>query len=438
MVSQSQGKISGAGVSGQLQRSTIGVIDLGSTRFSCMIAEVPSRSGAPAGNDTIKILGYGQTLSRGVRAGAIVNVVEAEHAVRLAVGAAERLAERRLREVYVNVSGGRAKSEFCRGVVSTQTGIVSPRDIENAISSALSGLNVGRRQVLHLMPAAFNLDGVPNDTAPLGLHGSELVVEMAAVTVDPATTRNIELAVERALLSVAGLALSPYAAGRGALSADEKNLGSLVIDLGGHVTSYAMFRGGKLTFAGTLPIGGHHVTQDIAQGLSTTLAHAERMKTLFGSVVPLGHEDREFLAVPLAGEKGTDTVQQVPKFVLTSIIAPRMEETLLMVKAAIEPFARHFGATTKLVLTGGGSQLHGLEGLAAQVFGLSARRGNPRVALGLPEHARNAGSCVAAGLAASAAFPDRQYAMPRQAQTVIERASLSYMQRVGRWLAESL
>jgi cell division protein FtsA len=367
-----------------------------------------------------------------------VNVSEAEHAIRLAVDAAERLAERRLREVYVNVSGGRARSEFCSGEINTQTGVVSPRDIENAISSALLGLNVGRRKVLHLMPASFILDGVPNQSAPLGLHGSHLVVQMAVVTVEPAVTHNIELAVERSLLSVAGFALSPYAAGRGALSDDEKSLGSLVVDFGGHVTSYAMFKGGRLTFAGTLPVGGQHVTQDIAQGLSTTMAHAERMKTLFGSVLPLGHEDREFLAVPLAGESGTDTVQQVPKHVLTSIIAPRMEETLLMLRSALDSYARHVGVTTKVVLTGGGSQLHGLEVLAGQVLGLSTRKGLPRVVSALPEYARGPASCVAAGLAATAVCPDRLYAMPKQAQAAMEHANLSYVRRVGRWLAESI
>ena len=420
------------------RKNVFGVVDLGSTRFTCMIAESNARNGASSGEDSVRILGHGQTLAKGVRAGAITNIMEAEQAIRLAVDSAERMAERRIHDVHVNVSGGRAKSEFCTGRIATQTGIVSPRDIENAISAAVSSLKVGRRHVLHLMPATFALDDVPNDNAPLGLHGSELSVDMAVATVDPAVLNNIRLAVERAHLGVAGFTLSPYAAARGALTADEKKLGALVVDLGGHVTSYAMFRSGKMLFAGALPVGGSHVTQDIAQGLSTTLAHAERMKTLFGSVVPLGHEDREFLAVPLAGEKGTDSVQQVPKHVLTSIVRPRLEETLYMVRAAVEPHGRFLNATTKLVLTGGGSLVHGNEVLASEIFGLNARVGSPRVAAGLPDHLKNAGSCVAAGLAASAAYPDRQYGMPREARAAIERESLSYVRRVGRWLAESL
>ncbi len=420
------------------RRSVFGVVDLGSTRFTCMIAESNAKAGASSAEDAVKVLGFGQTLARGVRTGAVTNAMEAEQAIRLAVDCAERMAERRIHDVHVNVSGGRAKSEFCTGSISTKTGVVSPRDIENAISAAVSGLKVGRRHVLHLMPAAFALDDVPNDNAPLGLHGIQLSVDMAVATVDPAVLNNIRLAVERAHLGVSGFILSPYAAARGTLSADEKKLGALVVDLGGQITSYAMFRGGRLVFAGALPIGGSHVTGDIAQGLSTTLAHAERMKTLFGSVVPLGHEDREFLAVPLAGEKGTDSVQQVPKHVLTSIVRPRLEETLFMVRAAVEPHSRFLNAATKLVLTGGGSLVHGTEVLAGEVFGLNARVGMPRVAAGLPSHVKNAGSCVVAGLAASAAYPDRQYAMPREAQAAIDRASLSYAQRVGRWLAESL
>lgn len=438
MLRQVPGTVVNGGENRPPRKNVFGVIDLGSTRFTCMIAESNTRNGASSGEDSIRILGHGQTLARGVRAGAITNIIEAEQAIRLAVDSAERMAERRIHDVHVNVSGGRAKSEFCKGAIATQTGVVSPRDIENAISVAVSGLKVGRRHVLHLMPAAFALDDVPNDNAPLGLHGDELSVDMAVATVDPAMLNNIRLAVERAHLGVSGFTLSPYAAARGALTADEKKLGALVVDLGGHITSYAMFRGGRLLFAGALPVGGSHVTQDIAQGLSTTLAHAERMKTLFGSVVPLGHEDREFLAVPLAGEKGTDSVQQVPKHVLTSIVRPRLEETLCMVRAAVEPQGRFLNATTKLVLTGGGSLVHGIEVLATEIFGLNARVGTPWVAAGLPDHLRNAGSCVAAGLAASAACPDRQYAMPREAQAAIERESLSYVRRVGRWLAESL
>lgn len=424
--------------SNQFGRSAIGVIDLGSTRFTCLIAEASAHAGGAESKDAVRVLGFGQTLARGVKNGVIVNVAEAEQAIRLAVDSAERMSERRLRGIHVNVSGGRARSEFCTGSVATQTGMVSPRDVENAISTAISRLSVGRRHVLHLIPASFTLDGVSNDAAPLGLHGNELSVEMAVVTVDPAALHNIELALERAHLAVSGFALSPYAAGRGALSVDEKELGALVVDLGGHTTSYAMFRGGRMTFAGALPLGNSHVTRDVAHGLSTTLAHAERMKTLFGSVVSLGHEDHEFLAVPLAGERGTDTVQKVPKHVLTSIVRPRIEEIFCLVRAAIEPHSRYLNATTRLVLTGGGSLVHGLEGLAAEIFGLSSRVGAPRAALGLPDHLRNAGSCVAAGLAAGAACPDRQYAMPSEARTAIDRASLSYARRVGRWLAESL
>ena len=437
MASSKQGA-SRNGASQSPRRSVVGVIDLGSVSFTCMIAESAPAQADGVVRESLKALGFGQTAARGIKAGAVVNVAEAERAIRIAVDTAERMAERRLRDVYVNVSGGRPTSEFCSGTVTTQTGVVSPRDVENAISAAMGKLSVGRRHVLHLMPASFHLDGVATETSPVGLHGEELCLDMTVVTVDPPALRNLELAIDRAHLGVAGFALSPYAAGRGALSADEKNLGAIIVDLGGAVTSYAMFRGGSLVFAGTLPVGSQHVTQDIAQGLSTTIAHAERMKTLFGSVVPLGHDDREFLAVPLAGEQGTDTVQKVPKHVLTSIVRPRVEETLLMARAAIEPHARFISATTKVVLTGGGSQIHGLKDLASEVFGLQARIGSPRSVQGLPDHIRNAGSCVAAGLAACAAYPDKQYAMPEQAKVAIDRANLTYAQRLGRWLAEAI
>jgi cell division protein FtsA len=290
---------------------------------------------------------------------------------------------------------------------------------------------------LHLMPAAFSIDGAASE-APLGLHATEVGVELAVVTIEPAALRNTAMAVERALLNISGYALAPYAAGRGVLSTDEHELGALVIDLGGATTSYAIFKAQKLLAAGVLPAGSGLVTQDIAHGLSTTLAHAERMKTLFGSVLPAGHEDRELLAVPLAGEQGTDSVQKVPKHVLTSIVRPRLEEVLWMVRQLVEQDARFITPTTKLVLTGGGAQVHGLKDLATEIFGLPSRVAGPRAVQGLPDHIRNPSASVVTGLLAAAAMPDRQYAMPEEAQDAIDRSQLTYAQRVGRWLKEAI
>jgi cell division protein FtsA len=417
------------------KKSAYTAIDLGSSSICCMIAEpFTTRGDARPG---LKMLGFGQTASRGVRNGVVIDVEAAERAIRQAVEVAERMAERRVRDCVVNVSGGKPNCEYSTAKISTQSGVVSPRDLDTVVALAIAGIDVGRRQVLHLMPSNFTVDGVATDV-PLGLHAAEIGVELAVVTVEPAVLRNTSMAVERAMLNVTGYALAPYAAGRGVLSTDENELGALVIDLGGATTSYAIFKAQKLVSAGMLPAGSQLVTQDIAHGLSTTIAHAERMKTLFGSVVPQGHEDRELLAVPLAGEQGTDAVHKVPKHMLTSIVRPRMEELFWLVRQLVEKDARFIAPTTKIVLTGGGSQIHGLKELATEIFGLQSRVASPRAVQGLPDHIRNPSAGVVSGLLAAAAFPDKQYAMPEEAQEAIDRSQLTYAQRVGRWLKEAI
>jgi cell division protein FtsA len=420
--------------------TTLACLDIGTTKICCVIAEaLPAKhKGLADAQPALKILGFGQTASRGVKAGAIINIDEAERAIRLAVDAAERMAERHIQAVHVNVSGGKPNSQVARGVVQTQTGVISPRDADNAVSSAIAQVDVGQRQVLHLLPVSFGLDGIESSEVPMGLHGSSLTTEMGVVTVEPAALRNLSLAVERCHLSISGFAVSPYASARGTLAADERSLGTIVIDMGGGTTSVAVFKQGKLASAFVIPIGGMQVTSDIAQGLSTTLAHAERMKTMFGAVWSTDYDDREMLAVPLVGERGVDTVQKVPKSALAAIIRPRIEETFDLVIQRLNDNPHLAASAGRIVLTGGASQLPGLRDLAVAMFGRQVRLGQPQPQAGMPEMARSNGFATAFGLLSLASFPDKIYAMPQAAQAAIDRSQLTYAQRVGRWLAEAL
>jgi cell division protein FtsA len=420
--------------------TTLASLDIGSTKICCVIAEaMPNKHKSLADvQPALKVLGFGQTASRGIKAGSIINVDEAERAIRLAVDAAERMAERHINAVHVNVSGGKPYSQVTRGQVQSTTGVISPRDADNAVSAAIATVDVGQRQVLHLMPVTFGLDGVESADVPMGLHGASLTTEMGVVTVDPAALRNLSLTVERCHLSISGFAVSPYAAARGVLASDERSLGSIVIDMGGGTTSVAIFKHGKLAAAFVIPIGGMQVTSDVAQGLSTSLAHAERMKTMFGAVWPTGYDDREMLAVPLVGERGVDTVQKVPRSTLSAIIKPRIEEIFDLVIRRLSDNPQLVAAAGRIVLTGGASQLPGLRELAQAMFGRQVRLGQPQPQAGMPEMARSNGFAAAFGLLGLAANPDKLYAMPQAAQAAIDRSQLTYAQRVGRWLAEAI
>lgn len=425
-----------------VKRNVIASLDIGSTKISCIIAEhIPSKykmTGGAADRGSLKFLGIGHQLSRGVRGGSIVDIDEAERAIRLAVDAAERMAQVRISSVYVNVSGGRPQSQSYTGKIASQTGVVSPRDIDNVLAAALKGLNVGRRKILHLSPIGFTLDDAHFSKSPLGMHGEVIGVELGVVTLEPAHLQNLTMAIERAHLSIADFVIAPYAAARAALVDDEFTLGTVVVDLGGATTSVSVFMDGGLVFADLLAVGGLHVTNDIARGLTTSIAHAERMKTLWGSAIGTSNDERDMLAVPLLGERGVDTVHKVPKSTLTRIIRPRLEEIfeLVQAKLAMPELARFAGC--RVVLTGGGSQLTGISDLASLVLGRQVRLGIPAPLVGMPELARSSGFSVAAGLLAYALKPDMKYSVPQQAVIAFNEAQSGYVKRVGRWLAESL
>jgi cell division protein FtsA len=425
---------------GRSKNSTVASLDIGSTKISCMIAEVSSsalksRSDPRSG---LKIIGFGQTLSRGVRSGCIIDVNEAECAIRLAVDAAERMAGISISDVYVAISGGKPQSRSAQGSVRTQSGIVSHRDLQNSITIAMGQVDVGKRKLLHVTPTNHALDGVTNVATPLGMHGNLLSTDLSVTSVEPAFLNNLKLAVERAHLRVAGFIIAPFAAAKACLTADELALGTFVIDLGGALTSVGFFNTGQLVSAECLSLGGLHVTHDIAQGLSTTIAHAERMKTLWGSVLPDGHGDREMLAVPALGERGVDTVHKVPKSHLTNILRPRVEEIIELIGAKIASMGQTAPGAGRVVLTGGASQLSGTRELAQAILGRQVRLGASTGFAHISDQAKQASFAVAAGTLCYAARPEAQQSVSGEAEEFYARAQMGYVRRVGQWLVEAL
>ena len=437
-VVQFQGKGSTRGPA-TAKGGVVAALDIGSTKICCLIAEaVPAKHRtSDSDENSLRVLGVGHQLSRGVRTGAIVNVDEAERAIRLAVDAAERMAQRTISEVYVNVSGGRPQSRVYAGAEKTQTGQVSPRDMDRVLDTVLAQVDPGRRTILHLAPVQYHLDEAKGVKSPLGMFGETLGLDLGVVTVETPHLRNLTLAVEHAHLSVAGFVMAPYAAAKSILADDEKTLGVTVVDMGGSTTSFAIFHEDHLVFADVVPLGGQHITNDIARGLSTTIAHAERMKTLWGSALASQIDEREMIAVPLLGERGVDTAQQVPKSMLTGIIRPRLEEIFEMLRDKLEMSgAAHLGGR-RLVITGGASQLNGVREVAGQWLDRQVRTGSPAHIAGMPESAHSPGFSVCAGLLNYALKPDRQYDLPKAKAEQVERAQQGYVRRMGRWIAES-
>jgi cell division protein FtsA len=265
---------------------------------------------------------------------------------------------------------------------------------------------------------------VESDQAPIGMRGTQLSADVSLVTIETPFLQNLSDAIDRSHLAVAGFVPAAHASGTGCLADDERELGAIVIDLGSAVTSIGVFRKGRLIGADSVPVGGQHITHDIARALCTPIPAAERLKSLHGGLLTFGDDEHELIAVPRVGETGFDSLNHIPRAQLTAIVRPRMEEILELAAERIQ--ASGIGAgIRRAVLTGGGASLPGLRELARSVLGLEVRVAQ------LPSAA------AAAGLLVYALDPDAKLVMPTHAAVAIERQQMSYMRRVGRWLADS-
>jgi cell division protein FtsA len=258
--------------------------------------------------------------------------------------------------------------------------------------------DAGDRVVIHSFPVGFSIDDSRGIRNPRGMIGTRLGVNMHIVTAGAAPVRNHSTAIARAMLEPDAFVVSPYAAGLSCLVEDEMNLGVTVIDMGGGTTTIGVFVGGNLVFADSVPVGGGHVTNDIARGLSTPIAHAERMKALFGSAISSTLDEREMIAVPQIGEEEDGHANHMPKSMLVRIIAPRIEETFEMVRNRLEAGGSDKIAGRRVVLTGGACQLHGVKELAGLILDKQVRIGRPLRVKGLAESTHGPAFSAAAGL----------------------------------------
>jgi len=374
----------------------IAALDIGSTKITCLIGQV-SDAGEGAHPD-IRVLGIGHQGARGIRGGVITDMEAAEEAVRDCVGQAEQMAGTTILTAMVNISSASLQSRIVREDVSLVNGEVTEGDVRRVLRDAHSRAHSGNRETLHTIPVGFSVDGSKGIRDPHGMLGETLSVRLNEVSVNPSPLRNIGVCVERSHLEPEGPIFSAYASALGALVDDEMELGVTLLELGGGTTSIASFFEGRMIFAKTFGVGGIHVTQDIARGLSTPLAHAERMKTLYGSTMASPHDDREMIDVPAIGEEQSRTANHVPRSMLVGIIKPRIEETFEFVRQALIESGVERVAGHRIVLTGGASQLNGLREYAGRFFDAHVRIGRPRGLSGLPEAAANPAFATAGGL----------------------------------------
>lgn len=375
----------------------VAALDIGSTKMCCLIARVH-------GSEGLEVVGIGHQVSKGVRAGAIVNVKAAEASIRATVEAAEQMAGDNIRQVCVNLSGGDYRSRLIAYEAALSGHEIGDGDIRRILDMTARECNIpADHEVIHTIPVGYSVNGHTGVKDPRGMFADRLGVNLHLVGASSGAVRNLKACVERCHLGVESVVVGPYASALSVIDGDSRNLGVCVIDMGGGTTTIAMFFDGELVHVEGLPIGGSSVTNDIARGLATPIVHAERMKTLFGSAIASPSDDHEIIKAPLIGEEDSVEINQVPRSMLVGIIRPRIEETFELIRdrLAAAGFDKMVGGI--VVLTGGASQLPGVREVAGEILEKQIRIGWPRALPGLAEMVSGPAFATSVGLLMSAA-----------------------------------
>ena len=406
--------------------SLIAAVDIGTTKVCCFIARIS--------DDNPRVLGIGHQISRGVRNGTIVDLEAAGTSVVNAVHAAEQMAGETIQQVVTNLSGGFFASRLVKAEISVAGREITDTEVQRVLEQGHLIREPSDRHVIHSVPVGFSIDDSRGIRDPRGMFGDRLGVNMHVVTANAASVRSHVSAIGRSHLELDALVVSPYASGLSCLVEDEIALGVTVIDMGGGTTTIGVFFDGNLIYADYVPVGGCHVTNDIARGLSTPVAHAERMKTLFGSAISSSTDEREMIAVPQVGEEDEGHVNHVPRSLLVGIVAPRIEETFELVRNRLEASGFDKMAGRRVVLTGGACQLHGAREFAALILDKQVRIGRPLQVMGLAEATGGPAFSTTVGLLHFALSERAE--VPRNSRGPAKAAN-GLFGRLGHWLREN-
>ncbi|MBT3990252.1 MAG: cell division protein FtsA [Rhodospirillaceae bacterium] len=406
----------------------ITALDVGTTKVACFIAR-------PLVNGAAEVIGVGHQVSKGIKNGNIVDMAAVEDSIRTTVEAAEHMAGENVRDVVLCVSGSVPESKLISFDVAISGHEISEVDLKRALDPTwLYSQQVDDRQIIHTLPVAYSIDGNPGVKDPRGMYGEKLGVNMHVITASAGALRNITACVNRCHLDVESQVVGPYAAGLSCLVEDEKELGVICIDMGGGTTDLSVFFDGEIVYTDSVPLGGNHVTNDIARGLSTPVAYAERMKTLYGSAVPSPSDDQEVIKVPLVGEED-DGENQISRSMLVGIIRPRIEEIFELVREKLEPTGFEKAGARRVVLTGGASQLTGVRELAAEMMDKQVRLGRPNYVKGLAESVNGPAFSAPAGLI-QVVMKERK-AMSQTSSRTMDAPNNKFG-RIGKWIRENI
>jgi cell division protein FtsA len=406
-------------------------LDIGTTKVCAVVGEVAE--------DGITILGVGTVPCRGLRKGIVSNIDWTVRSIKEAIESAQTMAGVEIRTVYAGVAGSHIRSQASDGVAAIAGGEVTRADVERVLEGARAIPVDADRQILHVLPREYVVDAQDGIRDPIGMSGVRLGVKVNLVTAATSCVQNVIRCAERCGLAVADVALEVLASAEAVLSDDEKEIGAAVIDIGGGTTDILLYVDGGIAHTSVIPVGGNNITSDIAAGLRTPVAEADRLKRLSGCALGRMIGEEEEIEVPGVGGHPP---RRTPRRVLSDIIEPRAEEIFAVIRKRIEDTGLLEQLSAGAVLTGGAVLLEGMPEFAEEILGMPVRIGFPTGVKGItqlvhgPQFATGVGlvkygaQAIAEAAAREAAAPARP---PRTQSGIVEVAPPPQKSKFWQW-----
>ncbi len=361
------------------EKNIIVGLDIGTSKVAAIVGEVNI-------DGDVEIVGLGQSPSRGLKKGVVVNLETTVNSIQRAVQEAELMAGCDISSVFVGIAGSHIKSLNSHGIVAISNKEVSQSDVDRVIDSARAVAVPADQKILHVLPQEFVIDGQEGIKEPVGMSGIRLEAKVHIVSGGVSAAQNIVKCIERCGLQVEDIVLEQLASSMSVLTDDEKELGVCLVDIGGGTTDIAVFTHGAIRHTAVIPIAGDQVTNDIAVALRTPSQNAEEIKKKYACALTQLAKLEETLEVPSIGERAP---RQISRQALAEIVEPRYEELILLVQAELRRTGFEDLVAAGIVFTGGSSKVPGLVELAEEIFHMPVRLGIPQFITGLVDVVRN-------------------------------------------------
>ena len=363
-------------------------LDIGTSKIVAIVGELQ-----PEG--TVKVIGLGQHISRGLKKGVVINIESTMQSIQRALEEAELMADCKINNVYTGIAGSHIKSLNSHGMVKIKDAEVSQMDVDRVIETARAIALPADQQILHILTQDYIIDGQEDVREPLGMSGMRLEAKVHIVTGAVAAAQNIVKCIKRCGIEVSDLILQPLASSMAVLTEDEKELGVCLVDIGGGTTDIAVFKQGAIRHTAVVPIAGDQMTNDVAVAFRTPTQSAEDIKVKYGCALRQLADSRETVEVP--GVDGREP-RQLSVQTLAEVLEPRVVELYEMVLNELRRSGMEEMIASGIVITGGSAMMRGMVELGEEIFHMPVRMGLPRYVGGLSEVVGNPRYATGVGL----------------------------------------